>query len=50
MIIIIMIVSVPGCRSIGLVLLKLGLWPSFTFNKKSSLFLDSDVGALDLSF
>ena len=47
-----MIVSVPGCRSIGLqvVLLKLGLWPSFTFINDKSLFLDSDVGALVLSF
>ena len=53
----IMIVSELGCwsiglacRSIGLVLLKLGLQPSFIFNKKSFLFLDLDVGALDLSF
>ena len=38
------------CWSIGLVLLKLGLRPSSIFNKKSLLFLDLDVGALDLSF
>ena len=31
----IVIVSGPGCWSIGLVLLKLGLRPSFIFNKKS---------------
>ena len=35
--------------SIGLVILKLGLRPSLIFNKKSLLFLDLDVGALDLS-
>ena len=34
--------------SVGLVFLKLGLRPSFIFNKKSVLFLDLDVGALDL--
>ena len=38
------------CWSIGLVLLKLGLRPSFIFDKKSLLFLDLDVGALDVSF
>ena len=44
----IMICSGLGCWSIGLVLLKLGLRPSFIFNSKSYLLLDSDVGALDL--
>ena len=36
-------------RSVGLVNMKLGLWPSFLLNIKSWLFLDLHVGTLDLS-
>ena len=35
--------------SVGLVILKLGLRPSFILNKKIGLFLDLDVGRWDLS-
>ena len=44
------IVAGLGCWSIGLVLLKLCLWPSFIRNKRLRLFLDLDIGALNLSF
>ena len=42
-----MIVSGLGCWSIGFVLLKLGLRPSFISNQNPLLFLELDVGALD---
>ena len=46
----VMIISGVGYCSFGLALLKLGLRTSFILYNKSLLFLDFDVGALDLSF
>ena len=43
-------VSQLGCWAIGLVLLRLGLRPSFILIRKSGLFLDLGVGALNLMF
>ena len=46
----VMSISGVGYCSFGLALLKLGLRTSFILYNKSLLFLDFDVGALDLSF
>ena len=45
-----MIVSGLECWSIGPVLLRMGLWPSLIFNIQSWVFLELNLGPLDLSF